>query len=150
MRQNDYSNSTSVLERKESLFRFLIDFPFYKRKKRLLQQIMGIFLYLIYFISPSFNSEIHSDLILSPRNCLTSVSDEIRSAPAGSFSVEREKCALCFPLVSHLQMFGKISDQDSDESAERKLYLICILYLHIVHDTVEKTLDALHFMAINT
>ena len=74
MRQNDYSNSTSVLERKESLFRFLIDFPFYKRKKRLLQQIMGIFLYLIYFISPSFNSEIHSDLISSPRNCLTSVS----------------------------------------------------------------------------
>lgn len=98
MRPNDYSqytsHFTSLSERKLALLRFLIDFTKKKKDKSIVTDHVHLSISdLCYFLQAS-TPHIHSDLMQSPRNCLISVSDEIRSAPAGPlFSEAGDKCA---------------------------------------------------------
>lgn len=107
MRQNDdskYTSHSTTCVREEIIFTQISHWFYLKRKKEMSIVTDHVHLPIsdLFYFPQASTPHFDSDLMQSPRNCLISVSDEIRSAPAGPlFSEAGDKCTW-FSLVSCL------------------------------------------------
>lgn len=107
MRQNDYSKYPShptTCVREEIIITQISHWFYLKRKKEMSIVTDHVHLPIsdLFYFPQASTPHFDSDLMQSPRNCLISVSDEIRWAPAGPLFSEAGDKYTWFSLVSCL------------------------------------------------